>query len=245
MRRRRNPLSVSQDCGGRDRVLPAPAMCDAVGGGGKMRSGYQPKNKISTPPPNKGSSVLSPAEITVTVEGLKRDAEALRGIGYTAEEYQKGLDKAFKPLREGGKMTATEFLRQYLDADRALDCKLEQLARLRAKAAKITTIISGERVQGGIEGSRLEAIVERIVELERDIEQDIEQLKRKQSDVEAMILRLDSDQERDVLTLKYIYGYRWEEIVQTSNYSRRQVFRLHGTALQKIDFFLKDGTKWH
>lgn len=208
-----------------------------------MRSGYQPKNKISTPPPNKGSSVLSPAEITVTVEGLKRDAEALRGVGYTAEEYQKGLDKAFKPLREGGKMTAKEFLRQYLDADRALDCKLEQLARLRAKAAKITTIISGERVQGGIEGSRLEAIVERIVELERDIEQDIEQLKRKQSDVEAMILRLDSPREMDILTNKYIFGGSWDDIALFEGCSKRQIFRIHGEALKKIEKILKMSPK--
>lgn len=142
-------------------------------------------------------------------------------------------------------MTAKEFLNQYLDADRALDCKLEQLARLRAKAAKVTTIIGGERVQGGIDGSRLEAIAEKIMDLEREIGERIDDLRQKQSDVESAIVRLDSDRERDVLTLKYIFGYSWDQIIQSSNYSRRQVFRLHGIALKKIDYFLKDGTEWH
>lgn len=142
-------------------------------------------------------------------------------------------------------MTAKEFLNQYLDADRALDCKLEQLARLRAKAAKVTTIIGGERVQGGIDGSRLEAIAEKIMDLEREIGERIDDLRQKQSDVESAIVRLDSDRERDVLTLKYIFGYSWDQIIQSSNYSRRQVFRLHGIALKKIDSFLKDGTEWH
>lgn len=142
-------------------------------------------------------------------------------------------------------MTAKEFLNQYLDADRALDCKLEQLARLRAKAAKVTSIIGGERVQGGIDGSRLEAIAEKIMDLEREISERIDDLRKKQSDVESAIVRLDSDRERDVLTLKYICGYSWDQIIQTSNYSRRQVFRLHGVALKKIDSFLKVGTEWH
>ena len=140
-------------------------------------------------------------------------------------------------------MTAKEFLNQYLDADRALDCKLEQLARLRAKAAKVTAIIGGERVQGGIDGSRLEAIAEKIMDLEREISERIDDLRKKQADVESAIVRLDSDREQDVLTLKYICGYRWEEIVQTSNYSQRQVFRIHGEALKKIEKFLKDGSE--
>lgn len=141
-------------------------------------------------------------------------------------------------------MTAKEFLNQYLDADRALDRKLEQLARLRAKSAKVTAIIGGERVQGGIEGSRLEMIVEKIMGLEREIDEGIDQLKRKQAEVEAAIVHLDSAREREVLTYKYIYGYRWENIAAVVNYSKTQIFRLHGTALKKIDAFLKDGTKW-
>lgn len=140
-------------------------------------------------------------------------------------------------------MTAKEFLNQYLDADRALDRKLEQLARLRAKSAKVTAIIGGERVQGGIEGSRLEMIVEKIMGLEREIDEEIDQLKRKQAEVEAAIVHLDSAREREVLTYKYIYGFRWDEIVQMSGYSERQIYRVHGEALQKIKKFLKDGSE--
>lgn len=141
-------------------------------------------------------------------------------------------------------MTAKEFLNQYLDADRALDCKLEQLARLRAKAAKVTAIIGGERVQGGIDGSRLEAVAEKIMDLEREINEEVDHMKCKQAEVEAAIVNLDSAREREILTYKYIYGYRWENIVEVVNYSKTQIFRLHGSALKKIDHFLKDGTKW-
>ncbi len=140
-------------------------------------------------------------------------------------------------------MTAKEFLNQYLDADRALDCKLEQLARLRAKAAKVTAIIGGERVQGGIDGSRLEAIVERITELEREIDQDIDQLKAKQSEVEAMILRLNSAREMDILTNKYIFGVTWDDIALFAGCTKRQIFRIHGNALKKIEKFLKMSPK--
>lgn len=140
-------------------------------------------------------------------------------------------------------MTAKEFLNQYLDADRALDCKLEQLARLRAKAAKVTTIIGGERVQGGIDGSRLEAIAEKIMDLEREIAQDIDQLKAKQSAVEAMILRLNSAREMDILTNKYIFGVTWDDIALFERCTKRQIFRLHENALKKIEKFLKMSPK--
>lgn len=140
-------------------------------------------------------------------------------------------------------MTAKEFLNQYLDADRALDCKLEQLARLRAKAAKVTAIIGGERVQGGIDGSRLEAIAEKIMDLEREIDQDINQLKEKQSKVEAMILRLNSAREMDILTNKYIFGVTWDDIALFEGCTKRQIFRIHGNALKKIEKFLKMSSK--
>lgn len=54
-------------------------------------------------------------------------------------------------------------------------------------------------------------------------------------DIEADILeRLDmmeKQEEREVLRMRYIDGYRWDEIADKLHYTYRHVTRLHGTAL--------------
>ncbi len=43
---------------------------------------------------------------------------------------------------------------------------------------------------------------------------------------------MDSEIEKDILLLKYISGYTWEEISEMTNYSLRQVYNIHNHALK-------------
>lgn len=45
------------------------------------------------------------------------------------------------------------------------------------------------------------------------------------------VSRMESEIEKDVLLLKYISGYTWEEISEMTNYSLRQVYNIHNHAL--------------
>jgi DNA-directed RNA polymerase specialized sigma24 family protein len=44
--------------------------------------------------------------------------------------------------------------------------------------------------------------------------------------------QMDSEIEKDILLLKYISGYTWEEISEMTNYSLRQVYNIHNRALK-------------
>lgn len=43
---------------------------------------------------------------------------------------------------------------------------------------------------------------------------------------------MDSEIEKNILLLKYISGYTWEEISEMTNYSLRQVYNIHNQALK-------------
>jgi DNA-directed RNA polymerase specialized sigma subunit len=46
------------------------------------------------------------------------------------------------------------------------------------------------------------------------------------------VSQMDSEIEKDILLLKYISGYTWEEISEMTNYSLRQVYNIHNRALK-------------
>ena len=45
------------------------------------------------------------------------------------------------------------------------------------------------------------------------------------------VSQMDSEIEKNILLLKYISGYTWEEISEMTNYSLRQVYNIHNHAL--------------
>ena len=49
--------------------------------------------------------------------------------------------------------------------------------------------------------------------------------------IEKNVSRMDSELEKNILLLKYISGYTWEEISEITNYSLRQVYNIHNHAL--------------
>ena len=68
-------------------------------------------------------------------------------------------------------------------------------------------------------------------ELERKLLQKRYRRIRAFKKVQAAIERLESEQEKDLLTYRYLKGYSWEKIAVEMGYTYRHVTRLHGEAL--------------
>lgn len=49
-----------------------------------------------------------------------------------------------------------------------------------------------------------------------------------------LINDLPSETEKNILLLKYIHGYTWEEISEHLNYSLRQIYNIHNHALEHL-----------
>lgn len=130
-------------------------------------------------------------------------------------------------------MTKKEFLNQYLNAEKEIGIKLDQIARLRELSTKITQTLTPDKVKSNSE-NRLESSVPKIVDIEREIGASIDQLERTRLQVESVINSVPNVNQRNVLRLRYISGMKWEQIAVKLNYDYRWVLRLHGKALNKI-----------
>lgn len=63
--------------------------------------------------------------------------------------------------------------------------------------------------------------------------------------VTKTIDKIDNPLYRQILSDRYIAGNRWDTIAESAGYTCRQIFRLHGYALQEIDRIIQDVTKCH
>lgn len=53
-------------------------------------------------------------------------------------------------------------------------------------------------------------------------------------DISWKIQQIDNEDERDVLFYRYIKGMSWWEIAEHMQFSERQIFRIHGSALSNF-----------
>lgn len=133
-------------------------------------------------------------------------------------------------------MTAKEFLQQYLNAEHAINAKLEEISRLRALAMR-TTIVSDEDhvfVQSSA-GDRMATIVGKIVDLEREVDKEIDELQEIRRRVQTAIDSIPNADQRNVLALRYIKGLRFNVIAEQLTYHYRWVLELHGRGLKAIE----------
>ena len=140
---------------------------------------------------------------------------------------------ATKNCQEVEKLTKKEFLNQYLNAEKEIGIKLDQIARLRELSTKITQTLTSDKVKSNSE-NRLESSVSKIVDIEREIGASIDQLERTRLQVESVINSVPNVNQRNVLRLRYISGKTWEQIAVDLDFSYQWVCELHGRALQNI-----------
>lgn len=131
-------------------------------------------------------------------------------------------------------MTAKEYLRQVRWIDQRIDSKIALTERLRDTATKATFTLSDMPRSDSPNLQRMESVIIKIIDMERSINDDIDRLVDLKRTVITAICEL-RDPEQELLMEQHYLNYRsWEEIAAMMNYSTRQVHRLHGEALQKI-----------
>ena len=78
-----------------------------------------------------------------------------------------------------------------------------------------------------------------IVEMQEELGRSIMILKRKKAGAEAMIIKLENSDEREVLRYYYLDSIkgqllRWEDVAEKMHRDKRQIFRIHGNALKNL-----------
>lgn len=131
-------------------------------------------------------------------------------------------------------MSPKEYLSRYLEADREINAKLDEISQLRAKITGTGISLNPDKVQTSPPSDTMARIVDKIVDMEKEVDEEIDQLREIKREVYQVIFSLSDERYRAVLRRRYINGKTWEQIAVELHYSYKQVCRIHGKALQKL-----------
>ncbi len=127
-----------------------------------------------------------------------------------------------------------KYLKRYINLDREIERKLEEVDRLRSKLTRVTEVFTAEPKGGGSIYGKTEEILAKIVDLEREIDADIDRLVAIRDGIKTIIEAVEDDRERLLLQYRYLDGKTFEWIAAKMNYSWRQIHRLHSQALTNL-----------
>lgn len=113
-----------------------------------------------------------------------------------------------------------------------IDAACDEIEKLDTRRKRIT--VQYREVHGGGGSDYTEAVIENIKKLERDIVAKTKKLESERRVVEIWIDSLKDYQERQVLSLRYINGMKFEAIAEKLNYNQDHVKRLHGWGINKL-----------
>lgn len=133
-------------------------------------------------------------------------------------------------------MTAKEYLQQLHRADVIINQRIQEKADLRARLSSIGSFdYSKERVQTSLPGSAsYEQQIIRIIDLENEIDRLIDEYVDLKHKVIGEIHDLNNADQIKVLYRRYVLGEKFEQIAVDLNFSIRNVYKVHGYALQEF-----------
>ncbi len=137
--------------------------------------------------------------------------------------------------------TPKEFLSRYRDLGRSMESKKEQILELRREAVSLSQAILGDRVQTSRTSDRVAKAVSAIADLIADIERSIEKRCAAMKEIEEVIDSLPDGLQQEVLRRRYLLGQSFDQIAEKLTYSRMQINRIHGKALEEIKKQWEDG----
>ncbi|MBO6232155.1 MAG: hypothetical protein J6O50_16465 [Ruminiclostridium sp.] len=133
-------------------------------------------------------------------------------------------------------MNIKELLVSYKLIDDRIELALEEIARLRSLAERMTQCISfdGRGGKGG-HSDRVGNYAVRIAELEINTDREIDRLVDLREKILKIVSSLDDDVERIVIERRYIMFENNEAIAEKLGYSLRHIVRVHKSALAKLE----------
>lgn len=133
-------------------------------------------------------------------------------------------------------MNIKELLVSYKLIDDRIELALEEIARLRSLAERMTQCISFDGRGGkGSHSDRVGNYAVRIAELEINTDREIDRLVDLREKILKIVSSLDDDVERIVIERRYIMFENNEAIAEKLGYSLRHIVRVHKSALANLE----------
>lgn len=130
---------------------------------------------------------------------------------------------------------ARAFLRRYRTMCDRQDSLIRAIDDSHDRAMSCTVRLKSVHVTGGSGAyDRMAEDVARMVDAEKLIWQNLQTLRESLSEILSAIESVQNEQQKTVLTMRYIEGRDWPSIQQAMNYERTQVYVIHGWGLKAV-----------
>ena len=131
-------------------------------------------------------------------------------------------------------MNVKEFLSQLHFIDQRINCKFEQVQKLRALATKGSATLSDINISQSKKTQKMESTVLKIISLENEINKDINELIDLKQKISSMIKQVGNFECQVLLELRYLNLKTWAQIASEMGYSLQHIFKIHRKALKSI-----------
>lgn len=131
-------------------------------------------------------------------------------------------------------MNAKQYLKQAYKLNELIESDKDELENLRSLASSVSGDMTQERVQSSKTNDKLVNIISQIIELENKIYDEIEHFITLKKEIREVINEVEDVNEKLVLKYRYLIFLQWDEICIKLNYSRRQMCRIHDSALENV-----------
>lgn len=131
-------------------------------------------------------------------------------------------------------MTSKEYLCRYLNLERRIHAKEDKIQELKQRATSLHMHM-GTKVQSSKQVGGNGRIIDQYLDLENELVKDIKRLKIILKSISSTVKKLENDEQKEVLERKYINGESFSTISSKMNMCERQIYRIHGKALEQID----------
>lgn len=118
--------------------------------------------------------------------------------------------------------------------------ELQELSRSIGSASS-----DAERVQTSMNYDGFTGLSNEVLDRETEYKKELAYFLDKQDEAIELIMQLDDELHIDILRLRYLESYTWDDVSRSLHYSRRHILRQHGLALLALDDILQDVTKCH
>lgn len=127
------------------------------------------------------------------------------------------------------------YLRKAYRLDRLVQSHAAELERLRSTLGSLGSSLDGQPRTPRYDSStgEINRLIQ-VIDLEQQLKDEIAAMGARWKEIHNTIEAVEDKDERLVLRYRYIQGLDWDYIAVELNYSRRQVIRIHGEALEHL-----------
>lgn len=132
-------------------------------------------------------------------------------------------------------MDTKQYLNQIHRLDKQIQNKLSEIYQLKTMACSVTVSNDTERVQTSIRNDKLVNVVSKIVDIEKETDSLVDQYVERRKHIISQIDNIENEDYYHILSMRYVGNNTFEDIANSTHWSIRKVFSLHGRALQEFE----------